>query len=234
MNEYLKYRCGLKGITKKNSPSEMDRVLKKCRLGDVSNRIIGQLSKGYRQRVGLADALISDPSILIFDEPTVGLDPAQIREMRELIKELRHNRTVILSSHILPEVEAVCSRIIIINKGRIAKDSSTAKLKKSFSFSKKTIDLEFIDNGNVFKDALVKNMDDVDIENVNFKNMVLTVDNNFLSGAAAREQIFDIAVDNNVKIIAMSERINSLEEIFVDIVTNEKKSDNNNFLGSKK
>ncbi|MEK7447962.1 MAG: AAA family ATPase, partial [Planctomycetota bacterium] len=86
---------------------------------DVRRRIIGQLSKGYRQRVGLADAIIGDPPLLILDEPTIGLDPNQIRQVRELIKNLGQNRTIILSTHILPEVEIICNRVIIINKGKI-------------------------------------------------------------------------------------------------------------------
>src|SRR5260370_17046632 len=97
----------------------MDYVLHRCWLEDVPRQLIGTLSKGYRQRVGLADALLADPPVLILDEPTAGLDPAQIRESRALIRELGRQHTILLSTHILPEVEAVCERVIIINTGRI-------------------------------------------------------------------------------------------------------------------
>jgi ABC-2 type transport system ATP-binding protein len=94
-------------------------VLELCNLRDVERKLIGALSKGYRQRVGLADALVHDPDLLILDEPTIGLDPNQIRQVRELIKNLAHKRTVLISTHILPEVEIMCSRVIVIHKGKI-------------------------------------------------------------------------------------------------------------------
>src|SRR5205807_8323362 len=100
----------------------LDSVIGRCRLREVEGRIVGQLSKGYRQRVGLADALVHDPDILILDEPTAGLDPIQIREVRTLIRELGDRHTILLSTHILSEVEAVCARVLIIAGGRIAVD----------------------------------------------------------------------------------------------------------------
>ena len=105
-------------------------VVGRCRLAEVENRIIGQLSRGYRQRVGLAEAMLHDPEILILDEPTSGLDPLQIREVRDLIRELGERHTILLSTHILPEVEAVCGRVIIIASGRIALDDALANLER--------------------------------------------------------------------------------------------------------
>jgi ABC-2 type transport system ATP-binding protein len=119
VSEYLGYRAALKAVPRKQRRAAIDSAMERCRITEVQNRIVGQLSKGFRQRVGLADALLADPPILILDEPTVGLDPNQIRDIRDLIRALGQERTVILSSHILPEVEAVCSRVIIINKGKI-------------------------------------------------------------------------------------------------------------------
>src|SRR5713226_4354210 len=120
VEEYLNYRAKLKGVDRKQRPKRVDFCLDRCRLREVRRRLIGTLSKGYRQRVGLADAMVHDPAILILDEPTSGLDPMQIRETLALIKELGDNHTVLLSTHILPEVEASCERVIIIAGGRVS------------------------------------------------------------------------------------------------------------------
>lgn len=117
--EYLSFVADLKGIASNDKKKKIDAALEKTQLGDVRNRLIGNLSKGYRQRVGLAQALIHDPELLILDEPTVGLDPKQVTEARSLIKSLKESHTVIYSTHILSEVAATCDRIIIIDKGKI-------------------------------------------------------------------------------------------------------------------
>jgi ABC-2 type transport system ATP-binding protein len=116
---YLRFVAKIKGVAKENFNNEIARVMQRVNITDVKDRIISKLSKGYKQRVGLAQALINDPPVLILDEPTIGLDPKQIQEVRELIKELAGNHTVVLSTHILPEVEQTCHRVIIIDKGRI-------------------------------------------------------------------------------------------------------------------
>jgi ABC-2 type transport system ATP-binding protein len=122
VHEYLKFRAGLKGIHGARRRLRLDYVLDRCWLKDVRRQLIGTLSKGYRQRVGLADALVAEPAVLILDEPTAGLDPAQIRETRSLIRELGKEHTVLLSTHILPEVERTCDRVVMINKGQVALD----------------------------------------------------------------------------------------------------------------
>lgn len=119
VKEYLKFVCGLKNIAKTNQTPEIQKVCERTGITDVENRLIKHLSKGYRQRVGLAQAILGDPEILILDEPTVGLDPKQIIEMRDLIKELGQKHTIILSSHILSEVDAICDKIMIISKGKL-------------------------------------------------------------------------------------------------------------------
>ncbi|HEV3146775.1 MAG TPA: ATP-binding cassette domain-containing protein [Gemmataceae bacterium] len=119
VEEYLKFRAGLKGVYGSKRRARIDYVVKRCWLNDVRRQLIGTLSKGYRQRVGLADALVAEPDVLILDEPTAGLDPAQIRETRSLIRELGKEHTVLLSTHILPEVERTCDRVIIISKGQV-------------------------------------------------------------------------------------------------------------------
>lgn len=119
VRHYLSFVAGIKGMGAKEIKKGVLSVMGDCGLGDVSERLIGELSKGYRQRVGLAQALVNDPDVLVLDEPTVGLDPRQIREIRKLIKELTGRRTVIISTHILPEVRMVCDRIVIVNNGRL-------------------------------------------------------------------------------------------------------------------
>lgn len=128
VEEYLHYRARLKGVDRGNRQSRIESCLESCRIREVRRRLIGTLSKGYRQRVGLADTLIHEPAILILDEPTAGLDPVQIRETLATIKSLAHKHTILLSTHILPEVEAVCERVIIINAGRVGMDKTMAEL----------------------------------------------------------------------------------------------------------
>src|ERR1043165_8048930 len=119
VNEYLNYRAALKGVQHRRIAERVGDVKELCGLKDVEKKLIGTLSKGYRQRVGLADALVHEPDLLILDEPTSGLDPNQIRQVRDLIKNLGKQHTILLSTHILPEVEMTCSRVIIIHRGRI-------------------------------------------------------------------------------------------------------------------
>jgi ABC-2 type transport system ATP-binding protein len=126
--EYLRFRAGIKGLHGRRCRQRLDYVLKRCWLTDVRRQLVGTLSKGYRQRVGLADALLADPPVLILDEPTAGLDPSQIRASRELIRELGKEHTILLSTHILPEVEMTCDRVIIIHRGRVVASSSLAEL----------------------------------------------------------------------------------------------------------
>jgi ABC-2 type transport system ATP-binding protein len=117
--EYLRFRAGIKGLHGGDAKKRIEYVLRRCWLGDVRRQLIGTLSKGYRQRVGLADVLLNNPPVLILDEPTAGLDPGQIRETRKLIRELGQEHTILLSTHILSEVEVTCDQAIIINRGQV-------------------------------------------------------------------------------------------------------------------
>ncbi len=130
VREYLKFRARLKGLSRSASRDRVDVVLNQCSLLDVQKRIIGQLSKGFRQRVGLADALVHEPDLVILDEPTIGLDPNQLRAVRQLIKELGKRHTILLSTHILPEVEMTCSHVLMLDHGRIVASDSTEDLLK--------------------------------------------------------------------------------------------------------
>lgn len=131
VREYLKFRARLKGLSCARSRERVEAVMARCGLQNVSKRIIGHLSKGYRQRVGLADALVHEPEVIILDEPTIGLDPNQIRSVRQLIKDLRREHTVLLSSHILSEVEMTCNRVLILREGRILAADTPENLEKS-------------------------------------------------------------------------------------------------------
>jgi len=133
VREYLRFRASLKGLRSKRARQRVDTVLEQCTLTDVSRRIIGQLSKGYRQRVGLADALVHEPELIILDEPTIGLDPNQIRAVRQLIKDLGRTHTVLISTHILPEAEMTCNRIIIMYEGQILAADTPENLQKLMS-----------------------------------------------------------------------------------------------------
>lgn len=124
VSDYLKFVSQIKGVEKSRITSLVDRAIEKTKLGEVRHRLIQNLSKGFRQRVGLAQAIVSDPEILILDEPTVGLDPRQVAEIRNLLQELKGSHTIILSTHILPEVQATCERVIIINRGVIVAEDS--------------------------------------------------------------------------------------------------------------
>jgi ABC-2 type transport system ATP-binding protein len=128
VREYLKFRARLKGLTRRQSRERVDTVMEQCTLTDVGKRIIGQLSKGYRQRVGLADALVHEPELIILDEPTIGLDPNQIRSVRQLIKSLAGTHTVLISTHILPEAEMTCNRMVILYEGKVLAADSPENL----------------------------------------------------------------------------------------------------------
>ena len=133
VQEYLAYRAAIKGVAAKDRRSQLDAAMEQCDITDVRRQLIGRLSKGYRQRVGLADCLLNRPKILILDEPTVGLDPHQIRQTRELIQRLGRTTTILLSTHILPEVEMICHRVTIIDKGRIVVVDTPDNLRKQLT-----------------------------------------------------------------------------------------------------
>ena len=130
---YLEFVGRIKGIARAELPDAVDRALKTCALTEVRHRVLGHLSKGYRQRVGLAQALIHDPPVLVLDEPTIGLDPRQIIEIRTMIRQLAGERTVILSTHILPEVAQLCEKVVIINDGRIAVEDTIENLTRGLT-----------------------------------------------------------------------------------------------------
>ena len=139
VREYLKFRARIKGLSRQRANARVDTVLQQCSLADVSKKIIGHLSKGYRQRVGLADALVHEPELIILDEPTIGLDPNQIRSVRQLIKDLAQKHTVLISTHLLHEAELTCHRMIILREGKILAEGTPDNLQQTMSKSVQVI-----------------------------------------------------------------------------------------------
>ena len=133
--DYLCFRGRIKGLGWRASPAQAEAVIRRCGLGEVRTRIIGHLSKGYRQRVGIADAILHDPELILLDEPTIGLDPHQIRAVRDLIRQLGQQHTVLISTHILSEVEMMCSRVLILQQGRLIASDTPAALERTLGWS---------------------------------------------------------------------------------------------------
>ncbi|MCU0663687.1 MAG: ABC transporter ATP-binding protein [Myxococcota bacterium] len=223
VSEYLSYRAAIKGVPRSSRRKSVATAMERCLVADVAQRIIGQLSKGYRQRVGLADALVADPKILVLDEPTIGLDPNQIRQVRDLVRELGQERTVVLSSHILPEVEAVCTRVVIINKGRIVGDGNPAQLRASFGDKQGiSLDVELLGSQDKASLALQR------VEGIRAVQFVRTEEDTVARftitaepGYGVRERIFDAAATSGLKLLGLSSRSMSLEDVFVHITTEE-------------
>ncbi len=142
--EYFRFRAGIKGVFGALRCKRIDYVCQRCWLTDVRRQLIGTLSKGYRQRVGLADALLANPPVLILDEPTAGLDPAQIRATRKLIRELGKEHTILLSTHILPEVEMTCDSVVVIDRGRVVASSSMGELARQAGSGRQSLEDWFV------------------------------------------------------------------------------------------
>jgi len=214
VREYLRFRGTLHGMNKPAREAAVARVTERCWLGDVIDRPIGQLSKGYRQRVGLADALLHNPKVLVLDEPTIGLDPTQIRETRSLIRELAKAHTVILSSHILPEVEATCQRIVIIHKGRLVASGSPEELRERITGEANLI-AELKGPQREIADCLrkVNGITDVrsDVHDGWTRVSVAT-------RRDVREEIFKLATDKGWPLRELRREIPTLEDFFVKIV----------------
>jgi ABC-2 type transport system ATP-binding protein len=214
VNEYLKFRGQLRGLDRTTLKSRINYVLGQCWLENVATRPIGQLSKGYRQRLGLADALLHDPDVLILDEPTVGLDPTQIRASRELIKELGKRHTILLSSHILPEVEAICHRTIIIAGGRVVASGSPEELRQRIREESRLI-VELKGPAETIVGAIRKLPMVQNVEKLPGDGAVRLA---VLSKNDAREAISSLAVQNQWLILEMRQEVASLEDFFVRVV----------------
>lgn len=215
VDEYLRFRAELKGVKASARKAKIAEVKEQCGLTEVGRRIIGQLSKGYRQRVGLADSLVHDPDLLILDEPTVGLDPYQIRQVRELIKQLSEKHTILLCTHILPEVEAICERILIINEGRIVADDAEENLHRKLHASS-VIEMEIrADREGAV--ARINAMEGVDVRNCNELSDGWIWIETEADSSEMRVELFNLAVAEGWALRELSEQEHSLEETFVQI-----------------
>jgi len=217
VEEYIDFACDLKHVPAASKKDTIEQVCKLARVADVRKRLIRNLSKGYRQRVGLAQAMVGDPDTLILDEPTVGLDPKQIIEVRDLIKNLSKNHTILLSSHILQEVQAVCDRLIIINHGRIVAVDTPENLSKNVLQINK---LEMRIRGP--KNEILTGLEAID--GVESAELIRVSEEGWVDvrleageNVDVREAVFDFCSTNNYPILMMKTNEINLEDIFLQV-----------------
>ncbi len=216
VEEYLQYRARLKGISRADRKTRLSEAMDRCGVAHVRKKAIGALSKGYRQRVGLADALVANPPILILDEPTEGLDPEQILQVRGLIQELGRDHTILLSTHILPEVEKICQRVIVISSGTIRAMDTLTNLKKGSGVlveiqgETEAAVAEALTNVDGVTDLKV-----VPSEGEEGSRYFLHTE----KSQAVREQVYRLAVSKAWVLLGLSDESRRLEDIYIEIVT---------------
>ncbi len=217
VNEYLEFVCDLKGVEKKDFDTVIEEVSRKTKVQDVRGRLIRNLSKGYKQRVGLAQALIGNPEVLILDEPTVGLDPKQIIEMRDLIKKLGRDHTVLLSSHILSEVDRICDRLVIINRGRIvAVDTPETLARKTLRNNRIELRIKGQKNRILNDISAIPGVRSAELVRVREEGTVdIAVETR--EDADVREAIFSYCAASNQPILLMKIDEVNLEDIFLQM-----------------
>ena len=214
--EYLKFRARLKGLGWSKSRERVKKVMEQCGLKDAGRRVIGQLSKGYKQRVGLADALVHEPELIILDEPTIGLDPHQIRSVRALIKSLAGKHTVLISTHILPEVEMMCSRVLIMLGGRVLASDTPENLQRRMAGGSQVI-AEIAAPESALRAACEALADveqfDVSLAEGNYFRCALTS----RDGKDVRAEIFSLAQKNHWPLRELTRSRHSLEDVYVQV-----------------
>lgn len=216
--DYLKFAAEIQGVAKNKIRSRIREMIRICGLNVEKHKKIGELSKGYRQRVGLAQAMIHDPKVLILDEPTTGLDPNQIMEIRRLIKEIGKEKTVILSTHILPEVEATCDRILIISKGKIVADGTSENLRRqSQGRELLRVRIEDAERNDVFTQLQ-------SLPHVGLVDFIRGIDNCYEVQSRGeygnKREIFALCVKNNWVLTEMTPIETKLEDLFRDLTLN--------------
>jgi ABC-2 type transport system ATP-binding protein len=207
VKEYLKFIAGLHKIGGANAAKRIAEMIEITGLQLEQHKKIGALSKGYRQRVGLAQALIHDPKVLILDEPTTGLDPNQLAEIRNLIREVGKEKTVMFSTHIMQEVKAVCDRVIIVNKGEIVANDITSNIQQQ---NDKSVVLVIEFDNKVEKALLLEIPGVLEVKDTNDYTWVITTD----ASIDVRPSLFNFAVKNNLSVLGLQKREQSLEEVF--------------------
>ncbi len=221
VEDFLKFIASLKNVAKEKKPKHLKKIIEVCGLDEVKRSRIKSLSKGYKQRVGIAQALIGDPEYLIMDEPTIGLDPKQIIEIRELIKNLGKEKTIILSTHILPEVSVTCSRVIIISRGKIVAEDTPDNLENKVSGVAKVL-LTIKGPGDSIK-TILTGIDGV--INVNILKMhqgdLIDIEVESQKNIDVRSKLAQVVVGNNWHLLEMRREVLGLEEIFLKLTTKE-------------
>ncbi|MBB26586.1 MAG: ABC transporter [Verrucomicrobiaceae bacterium] len=219
VREYLLFRAELKGLRGQDVRKHMNEALELCSIKDIKSQMISSLSKGFRQRVGLADALINKPPLLILDEPTNGLDPSQIRSFRELIKELAENHTILISTHILSEVELTCDRVLIINKGKMIGNNTPLELSEKIK-SSTTISLELKSQDHDIRDTIsnISGIKKVTLEKEedDWKFFRIRVD----YGNDLREEIMNLGNKRNWLIREIHYQRSNLEDAYIEMIQN--------------
>lgn len=222
VREYLLFRAELKGLRGQDVRKHMNEALELCSIKDIKSQMISSLSKGFRQRVGLADALINKPPLLILDEPTNGLDPSQIRSFRELIKELAENHTILISTHILSEVELTCDRVLIINKGKMIGNNTPLELSEKIK-SSTTISLELKSQDHDIRDTIsnISGIKKVTLEKQedDWKFFRIRVD----YGNDLREEIMNLGNKRNWLIREIHYQRSTLEDAYIEMIQNKDK-----------
>jgi ABC-2 type transport system ATP-binding protein len=218
VTEYLDFVAKVKGVPTKKRKEAISIAVEKAALKEVQKQVVGSLSKGFKQRVGVAQALLNDPKILILDEPTVGLDPRQIIEVRELIKNLGGDHTIILSTHILPEVEMTCGRVVIINEGEVVAEDTPENLTKRLKGSERTL-IEIDGDESIATETIQKFGEVQKLEKNKLKNnhLKLTIE----TSVDIRSDLAKALVEKGIQIYELRTDAYSLEEIFLHLTTKE-------------
>ena len=222
VKEFISYMADLKLVKKQEKKAEIDRVIKATGLEKVANKIIKNLSRGYKQRVSLAGALVGNPPILILDEPTVGLDPIQVIEIRNLIKSLREGHTILISSHILAEISQMCNKIVIINNGKIVKIDDTDSIEVESQVKNEVeIIITIEDENNSFSKLQnkIKEIKEITLISENESQKIYSI--KYQGNDDIRKRIFKECVENDITIIELKKKEISLEDAFLKITEEE-------------
>lgn len=219
---YIEYMGKLRGLNNKNIKSKADHVIEICKLGDYKNSLISKLSKGFRQRVGIAQAIIHEPEVLILDEPTIGIDPNQVVETRQLIRNLSGEHTLVLSSHILPEVSSICERVLIINEGEIAASDTIENL-SSLVAGKSKMEVDIIGSPESIKTKLekIEGVRSIDLWVKKSSNEYTTFSIESDISVDIRAEVSKTIVENKWGLLRLESMGMSLEDIFLKITTSE-------------
>lgn len=215
VDEYLNFICDLKAVKKEERQQQLARILRMVRITDVSHRLIGNLSKGYKQRVGIAQAMVGNPKVLVLDEPTVGLDPKQIIDVRNTIKELGKSHTIILSSHILPEVQAVCDRVVIINRGEIVAVDDIGHLADRGQVNRMEVLVEGPSKDVVRRMRQIPGLIDTAVIRESDGLSLIQYENEL--GKDTRRQVFYVMAQNSWPILQLKSMEPTLEDVFLEV-----------------